>query len=73
MGLATMIAGARTVRRELWMVGATLMGVVVVKLLFIDMGNSGTLARVFSFIGVGLLLLVVGYFAGVPPRGEDHA
>jgi uncharacterized membrane protein len=26
------------------------------------------MARVVSFLGVGVLLLVVGYFAPVPPR-----
>jgi uncharacterized membrane protein len=31
------------------------------------------LARVVSFLGVGLLLLVVGYFAPVPPRIETEA
>jgi uncharacterized membrane protein len=46
------------------------MGVVVVKLFLVDLGNTDTLARVVSFLGVGLLLLVVGYFAPVPPRTE---
>ncbi|MCP3979482.1 MAG: DUF2339 domain-containing protein [bacterium] len=68
LGLVAMIAGASWPRRDVWFAGAALMAVVVVKLFAIDLGNSGTLARVFSFIGVGVLLLVVGYFAGVPPR-----
>jgi uncharacterized membrane protein len=44
------------------------MAVVVAKLFLVDLGNTGTLARVVSFLGVGVLLLVVGYFAPVPPR-----
>jgi len=38
------------------------------KLFVIDLGNSGTLARIISFLGVGVMLLVVGYFAPVPPK-----
>ena len=66
-GLAAMIVGARGSRRAVWIVGAALMVVVVAKLFLVDLGNTGTWARVVSFLGVGLLLLVVGYFAPVPP------
>jgi uncharacterized membrane protein len=69
-GLAAMVAGARSMRRAVWLVGAGLMVVVVAKLFIVDLGNTGTLARVVSFLGVGLLLLVVGYFAPVPPRAD---
>jgi uncharacterized membrane protein len=65
-----MVVGAHLVRRAVWLVGAALMVVVVAKLFLVDLGNTGTLARVVSFLGVGLLLLVVGYFAPVPPRAE---
>jgi uncharacterized membrane protein len=71
-GLAAMIVGARSLRRGVWLVGAGLMSVVVVKLFLVDLGNTGTLARVVSFLGVGVLLLVVGYFAPVPPRAETQ-
>ena len=48
------------------------MGVVVLKLFTVELGGSGGIARIVSFIGVGLLLLLVGWFAPVPPReGED--
>ena len=49
------------------------MVIVVAKLFLVDLGNTGTLARVVSFLGVGLLLLVVGYFAPVPPRAAVEA
>jgi uncharacterized membrane protein len=57
-------------RRAVWITGAALMAVVVVKLFLVDLGNAGTLGRIVSFLGVGVLLLIVGYFAPVPPRGE---
>jgi uncharacterized membrane protein len=66
-----MIAGARRARRWLWLAGAGLMGVVVFKLFVVDLGNTGTVARIVSFIGIGALLLVVGYFAPVPPRETE--
>ena len=69
-GLAAMIVGARSRRRGVWLVGAALMSVVVAKLFLVDLGNTATLARVVSFLGVGVLLLVVGYFAPVPPRAD---
>ena len=47
------------------------MAVVVLKLFAVDLGNTGTVERIVSFIGTGLLLLVVGYFAPAPPREKD--
>ena len=54
--------------RSMWMTGAALLGVVVLKLFANDLGNTGTVARIVSFIGVGVLLLVIGYVAPVPPN-----
>ncbi len=68
IALALMILGHLRTRRVLWMAGATLIGVVVIKLFFIELGGSGSLERIISFIGVGVLLLIVGYFAPLPPR-----
>ena len=67
-GLAGMVAGARRERRDVWVGGAVVMGLVIVKLFLVELGNVGTLSRVVSFLGVGLLLLIVGYLAPVPPR-----
>ncbi len=68
IALGLMVGGHLRGRRDLWMVGAALIGVVVVKLFFVELGNSGSLERIVSFIGVGVLLLVVGYFAPLPPH-----
>ena len=70
VGLAGMVVGVRLARRVVWVGGASLMGVVVVKLFIFDLSNTGTLARVVSFLGVGVLLLIVGYFAPVPPAAS---
>src|SRR5690606_15018028 len=66
--LVAMVVGARRGERAVWLVGGGLMAVVVAKLFVLDLGNSGTVERIVSFIGVGALLLVVGYLAPVPSR-----
>ena len=56
--------------RGVWMAGAVLLGIVVLKLFANDLGNTGTVARIVSFIGVGVLLMVIGYVAPVPPNEQ---
>jgi uncharacterized membrane protein len=68
MALALMIGGHLRARRQVWIAGAGLIGIVVAKLFFVELSNRGGLERIVSFIGVGILLLVVGYFAPLPPR-----
>jgi uncharacterized membrane protein len=71
LGFAGMVIGARRASRWIWVGGAGFMGLVVIKLFLVDLGNSGTIERIVSFIGIGVLLLVVGYFAPVPPRQKE--
>ncbi|MDE0115142.1 MAG: DUF2339 domain-containing protein, partial [bacterium] len=67
IGLAAMVEGVRQVSRSAWMTGASFMGAVVLKLFLVDLRNQATVGRVVAFIAVGILLLIVGYFAPVPP------
>jgi uncharacterized membrane protein len=67
-GLGCMVAGTKRRLRPLWAAGAVLMGAVVLKLFLVDLSHTGTVARIVSFLGVGILLLVVGYMSPVPPR-----
>ena len=71
LALAAMVIATRRALRVLWVIGATLLGVVVVKLFLVDLSNTGTVERVVSFIGVGVLVIVIGYFSPVPPRPEE--
>jgi hypothetical protein len=66
-----MVIATRRGWRMLWIVGGVLMGVVVLKLFTVDMSGTGTIARIIGFITVGGLLLIVGYFAPVPPKKAD--
>jgi uncharacterized membrane protein len=68
LGFTGMILGARRGNRLVWLAGAGFMALAVIKLFLVDLGNSGTLARIISFIGIGTLLLIVGYFAPAPPK-----
>jgi uncharacterized membrane protein len=73
MALTLMIGGHLRARRDMWIVGAVLIGVVVAKLFFVELSNRGGLERIVSFIGVGILLLVVGYFAPLPPKSPARS
>lgn len=73
LGLALTFVASRGRRRTLWMVGAALLGVVVAKLFLVDMASTGTVARIVSFLGAGVVLLVVGYFSPLPPAREQNA
>lgn len=68
LALSMMVLAHRRVQRPLWLVGAGLLGLVVVKLLMIDLSNAGGAERIIAFIAVGVLMLVVGYFAPLPPK-----
>jgi uncharacterized membrane protein len=70
-GVAVMVLAHRSVQRVVWVTGAALLGVVVLKLFFVELANQGGLFRIVSFIAVGALLLLVGYFAPVPPRAPE--
>ena len=71
IALVAMVLATRRGWRALWMVGAGLMFAVVLKLLLVDLSNVGTIERILSFVGVGLLMLVVGYLAPAPPKAID--
>ena len=74
IALSAMVVGVRRIQRSVWVAGASFMAVVVAKLFLVDLRNQQTVGRVVSFIAVGLLLLIVGYFAPVPPTepAADH-
>ncbi|PYN03232.1 MAG: DUF2339 domain-containing protein, partial [Candidatus Rokuibacteriota bacterium] len=73
VALASMGLATRRRLRAAWIAGAVLMAVVVVKLFMIDLSNVGTIQRIVSFVGVGVLMLVLGYFSPVPPRSPREA
>lgn len=64
--LLLMRHAARQQRRQQWSMGAVLLGLVVLKLFLIDLSNVGGIERIISFVGVGLLMVLIGYLAPFP-------
>jgi len=72
LALGTMLLAVRKHSRLVWFVGAALLVAVIAKLFFVDLSNSGSIDRIVSFVGVGLLIMVVGYFSPIPPAAESR-
>ncbi len=67
LGLFATVLASKRGARGLWIVGASLLGIVVVKLFVLDLVRLETVAKIGTFLAVGLLLVLVGYYAPVPP------
>ena len=62
-------AGRR--QRLPWLAGAALLVLVVAKLFLVDLSNVGGVERIVSFLGVGLLMLAIGYLAPFPTQSGE--
>jgi uncharacterized membrane protein len=67
LALVLMVLAHRRALRSLWMVGAGLLALTVAKLFLVDLSNAGGSERIVAFIVVGVLMLIVGYLAPLPP------
>lgn len=65
-------AATRAVR-SVWMGGAVLLALVVAKLFLVDLSNIGGVERIVSFLGVGALMVGIGYLAPFPTQTEKPA
>ena len=59
---------SRNGKRFWWFMGVGLLGVVVLKLVLIDLSQTGAILRVISFLVAGSLILLIGYLAPLPPE-----
>ncbi|MFM0211541.1 DUF2339 domain-containing protein [Paraburkholderia sediminicola] len=66
--LAMMIWATRRARRLFWFIGGGLLAATVVKLFLFDLSHVTGIERIVSFIGIGLMLLLIGYFSPLPPK-----
>ena len=73
LALATMLLATRRAQRIVWLVGAALLAVVVAKLFLVDLSRVGSIERIVSFVVVGVLMLVIGYFSPLPPPKDDES
>jgi uncharacterized membrane protein len=72
LALATMLIATRRASRGIWTTGAVLLAVTIAKLFLVDLSRVGTIERIVSFVAVGLLTLVIGYFSPLPPAAKEH-
>ena len=71
LAMVLMLVAHRRHARPLWSGGAALLGLTVAKLFLVDLSNRGGSERIVAFIAVGVLMLVVGYFAPIPPAATS--
>lgn len=71
LALALMVLASRRAQRTLWLVGGGLLALTIVKLVLVDLNAAGGGARIIAFIVVGVLMLVVGYLAPLPPKAPS--
>jgi uncharacterized membrane protein len=69
--LILMRFAAKTNRPKHWLLGAALLGVVVGKLFLVDQSGGIGVERIVAFVGVGLLMLVIGYLAPYPAQAKE--
>ena len=72
IAMALMAVAFRKASRLFWFAGAGLLALVVLKLFFVDLAESGSISRIVSFLVVGGLMLVIGYFSPLPPKLEGE-
>ena len=72
LALTVTVLASRRQARPAWIVGASVLAVVVVKLFLIDIAQLSTPAKIGTFLVVGVLFLLVGYLAPVPPARRSE-
>jgi uncharacterized membrane protein len=65
-----MLLASRRQLRSLWFFGGSILVLVTLKLVLFDLSHIGTLTRVISFLGAGLVMLVIAYIAPMPELEE---
>lgn len=71
LGVVGWIVGSKRLSKPIWLLGAVLMTVALVKLVLVDREHLGNLFGIASFFGYGLLCVIVGYFAPIPPSQPE--
>jgi uncharacterized membrane protein len=66
-GIAHIIAGNKKLLRPVWIAGAILVIIDIVKLLLLDLAGTGAISRIVSFFIAGAVLLFIGWVAPLPP------
>lgn len=73
LATTAMVVAHRLDRRALWLAGAALLGVTVLKLLLDAIASHGALEQSIACLGAGALMLATGWFAPVPPKRPEES
>ncbi|MDR1007471.1 MAG: DUF2339 domain-containing protein [Campylobacteraceae bacterium] len=68
LALFLIIFANKSKNRKIWFIGMALLVIVVIKLVLHDSVKLEGLFRASVFIGVALLMLVIGFLAPIPPK-----
>ncbi|WP_434778231.1 DUF2339 domain-containing protein [Neisseria sp. Ec49-e6-T10] len=71
LSLILMRASNKNKERNIWIIGAFLLTIVIVKLFFIDAAKTNGIERAITFIGVAILVLIIGYISPLPPKKQN--
>lgn len=71
VALILTLLASRQAWRYIWVLGIAVLAIVIAKLIFLDLSHSHTITRIISFIGSGVIMLVIGYFAPLPPKAKE--
>lgn len=66
LSFLSMSFASRKQLRVVWILGASILIVVTLKLVLFDLSHIGTLTRVISFLGAGLVMLMIAFIAPIP-------
>lgn len=72
LAFITMTIATKKSIRALWLLGASLLVLVTLKLVLLDLSHIGTLLRVGSFLGAGLIMLIIAYIAPMPEQSKEN-
>ena len=66
LAFITMSFATKKHLRPMWILGGSILAIVTLKLVLLDLSHVGTLTRVISFLGAGLVMLIIAYIAPIP-------
>lgn len=66
LAFITMSLSSKKQIRAVWILGASILSIVIFKLVILDLSHIGTLSRVISFLAAGLVMLIIAYIAPIP-------
>ncbi|MCH2175022.1 MAG: DUF2339 domain-containing protein [Lentisphaeria bacterium] len=73
IGMVGMFWASKKKLRPIWLVSASLIAIVVLKLAMIDLQATNSIGRIISFIVVGSSLVALGYFSTIPKQELEES